>query len=70
MRSMDVYTVESDTDIYRRATPGEIRAVEIKRGKGGRRRGGSGKRSFSRGRDYVYPVYVTREPDMSIRSPR
>lgn len=36
----------------------------------GMKRGQSERTSFSRGRDYVYPVYVTREPDMSIRSPR
>lgn len=37
---------------------------------GGIERGVSERTSFSRGRDYVYPVYVTREPDMSIRSLR
>jgi len=36
----------------------------------GMKRGQNERTSFSRGRDYVYPVYVTREPDMSIRSPR
>lgn len=36
----------------------------------GMKQGQSERTSFSRGRDYVYPVYVTREPDMSIRSPR